>query len=172
MFGKSLRAKLVVLSIALAPVSGCQIAGDLIDPAFLSAFGFDPETVALPQGRVIVAFNNTSRSDAEFFVTSASTDLTSTQQASAEVGAGESGNAVFDCPIGLIFPGTVDGQTVGPAVAVATAMGVVAVPYTGVPIESGRDFQCGDVIEVRLEQIGQGAAAGDFAIRVTIRAGR
>lgn len=174
MFGTSFPAKLAAVALCLVPLcGGCQIAADFINPSVYTALGLDPDTVTPPQGRIVVAFNNTTASLATFFVTVANSDLTDLREASAEVGGGQTGNAVFDCPIDLVLPGGIaTGDQGTPAVVVTTAMGNVVVNYAGVAIEAGRDFQCGDVIEVRLQQVGAGAAAADFNIRVTIRAGR
>jgi hypothetical protein len=46
------------------------------------------------------------------------------------------------------------------------------VNYTGTPLVSGRDFRCGDVIEVRLVQVGDGGEEANFAIQVQVLAGR
>lgn len=175
MLGKSTIAKLMSLALIVLPLGGCQIAGDLVSPGFLAGIGVDPDSVGGLQGRVVVAFNNTTQFDAQFFVVAADADLLTFQEASAEVGGGEAGNAVFNCPVDVLFPGAVTGDAnapAGAAVEVTTPAGIVPVAYAGVLIESGRDYQCGDVVEIRLVQTGQAATAADFNILITIRAGR
>src|SRR5262245_49655930 len=146
MIGKSLTAGVASLVCLCASISGCQVAGDLVNPDLLATIGVDPQTVHPITGRIVVAMNNTSAFDASFFVAVANKDLTDPQTASADVGNGETGNAVFDCPVGLVAPGGFDamGNTLGTTVLVTTPTAVVPVAYTGVPLESGRDFQCGD----------------------------
>jgi hypothetical protein len=163
--------------LVLAPLTGCQIPADLINPDLITSLGFDVESISPSAGRIVVAFNNEASSPADFFI-AVSDDpadpLSNVIGAPVtNVAAGETVNRVFDCPVGVITPGlpNAEGTTGTAAINVQTGAGI-AVLYNGSTIVSGRDFRCGDVVEIRLVQTGDGAAAADYAIVVTIRAGR
>jgi hypothetical protein len=160
----------------LAPLCGCQIPADIINPEFLTNLGFDAATIRQSAGRVIVAFNNEARNPAVFFIAVSedpANPLVNVVGIPAEVAAGETVNRVLDCPVGAVAPGPPqeDGEGGGDAILVQTGAGL-AIPYNGSSIVSGRDFVCGDVIEIRLVQTGDGDAAEDYEIVVTIRAGQ
>lgn len=176
-FGRT--AMLVAMGVALV-CGGCVIATDVINPAFLTGLGFDPQTVVPPQGKVVVTFQNTTAFNASFasafsrdpFGPDAVIELLLAEN----VGPDEARNAVVDCPVAVISPAPdIDsfGEVQdGVAIAVATAEGVVAVAYLGSPLEIGRDYVCGDVIVIRLLQIGAAGGENDFRIQVERLPGR
>jgi hypothetical protein len=176
-FGRT--AMLVAMGVALSG-AGCIVATDIINPAFLTGLGFDPQTVVPPQGRVVVTFQNATNFPATFassfsrqpFGPDAVIELILAEN----VGADEERNAVIDCPVAVISPAPdVDqfGDTQdGIAIAVATPAGVVEVAYVGTPLEVGADYLCGDVVVIRLLQIGAAGGENDFRIQVEVLPGR
>jgi hypothetical protein len=69
----------------------------------------------------------------------------------------------------------VDFTTGTTAVIVADASGgTTEVTYNGAPLISGVDFLCGDVVEIRVINLGaqQDAGGGNYAIRVQVYPGR
>lgn len=168
----SLTARVTLLA-CLTALPGCVFATDLINPGVLSALGFDPATVIPPQGRLLVAFTNSTTSPALFFA-QASDDpadpLANLRTLDTEIGspltAGETRTIVLDCPVGVLTPGqaTADFSTGGTVALVLDAAGT-AIAYNGAPLILDREFQCGDLIEFQLIQLGDGGAY-TLAIRV------
>lgn len=176
-FGRT--AMLVAMGVVLSG-AGCILATDLVNPAFLTGLGFDPQTVVPPQGRVVVTFQNASNFPADFassfsrqpFGADAVIELIT----ATGVGPDEERNAVIDCPVAVISPAPdVDqfGDTQdGVAIGVATPAGVVAVAYLGAPLQVGADYSCGDVVVIRLLQVGAAGGENDFRIQVEVLPGR
>jgi hypothetical protein len=167
---------LLVLALCipvLAPLTGCAIATDLVNADLLSGFGLDPATVFPSPGKVIVAFVNDTQFSAEFSVVVTPDPLAQTVEYSMgweTVPAGDRSFAVFDCPAAVVTPGELgdDFSLSQTAVTVTTDGGDVQVAYAGTPLESGRDFVCGDVIEMQLVQTGAAADAATFLLRVRV----
>jgi len=165
------------ICLAATPLGGCILAADLLNPDALAAIGLDPGTVITPPGRVLVAFTNTTVVDAQFNLALLNATQTDGLQDAVIVAAGETGNAVYECPASVLIPGVIaaaqaqEGQLTvdrNAAVEVGLAMGVAGVAYAGSDLLSGRDFSCGDVIEIRLLQEGAGTMAQDFRIQIII----
>jgi hypothetical protein len=164
MSGNSLRLFLLVACLPLlAPLMGCFFATDLLNPQVLSAVGFDPATIIPPQGRVVIAFQNSTEYPADFFAVVSDNILDETAPRSvisaSNVAANETRTLVVDCPVGDVLP---------TAVLVDVDGAVTQVDYAGAPLSSGSEFVCGDVIQMRVTQL----AAGAFAIEVQILPGR
>lgn len=163
---------LVGVALALIPSSGCLLASDLVNPNLLAAFGFDPTTIRGSQGAVLVTFNNTTDFAADFFVLASDSSTDATSNAflvpGLDVLAGEIRTLVVDCPIGALTPASFDaaGAASTVAVRVTAADQVVDVTYDGSPLQSGDEFLCGDVIEVRLIDAGTDE---DVAFQLLIR---
>lgn len=152
---------------------GCFIAADAVNPSIFAAFGLDPGSITRPPGTVVVSLNNTTNFDAVFFVGYA-TDTgatTTTLGTDDEVNANSQVNRVFACPVSLLRPGQFGLADANEAVVVFANNAAVAVAYAGQPLQTG-DFRCGDLIEIRLEQVGAGGDAPAFQIRVVVRPGR
>jgi hypothetical protein len=176
-FGRT--AMLVAMGIAWVG-GGCVVATDVINPAFLTGLGFDPQTVKPPQGKVVVTFSNTTTFNASFASAFSRTafgpDAVIELLQADNVGPGEARNSVIDCPVAVISPAP-DVNNLGEvqdgvAVAVAATAGVVAVAYLGSPLELNRDYVCGDVVVIRLLQTGTAGGANDFRIQVERLPGR
>jgi hypothetical protein len=178
MRGNSLRLLMLATCLPLLlPLAGCFFVTDLINPGVLSAVGFDPATIIPPAGRTLVSFVNGTQFEADFVAIATSDPVVTAgtyTRGSAAVPSNETKVIPFDCPVAVIWPGDINEDfTLSPAaVTVVTDGGDVELQYTGSALESGRDFVCGDVIEVRLVQVGEGAAADDFEIRVRVLPGR
>src|SRR5437773_8860793 len=99
MIGKSLQASVVSLVLSLVLIAGCQVAADLVNPNVFSALNIDPATISPPKGRIVVALNNTTQFLATFHVVAFDVGLTNSHDIGADVGAGETGNGVLDCPV-------------------------------------------------------------------------
>lgn len=147
----------LVLGFVLAPLSGCLLAADVVNPAAWAAIGIDPATVARPPGVILVAFNNTTRYDATFFAYSMADRLDPTKGArsfAAVAEAGQTANEVLECPVGVISAGTLQADfsvdTLAATVETGEEQGQVQVAYAGPALELGTAFACGDVIEIRL----------------------
>jgi hypothetical protein len=170
---------LVAMGLALS-CGSCVIATDVVNPAFLTGLGFDPQTVVPPQGRVVVTFQNSSNFTASFassfsrqpFGADAEIELIQAEN----VGPDEERNSVIDCPVAVVSPAPDIDQfgeiQDGVAIGVFTDDGGVGVAYTGAPLQVGRDYVCGDVIVIRLLQTGQAGGENDFRIQVEVLPGR
>src|SRR5262245_726215 len=82
-------------TVALAPLFGCVIAADLVNPGFFGSFGLDPGTVTPPAGRVIVAYNNQTQFVARFHVLALDSTQTNGFEQTGDVDANGVGNSVF-----------------------------------------------------------------------------
>lgn len=159
----------------LFALAGCVVATDLINPSLLTSLGFDPQTVVPPQGKVVVAFQNSTNFTAAFASAYLKTDFGVNAQVNlvtaADVGPGETRNAVIDCPVAVISPAPdIDplGEIQDGILAlVATDTEVAEVAYAGQPMLNGRDFECGDVVLIQLVQVGDG-----FGVQVQLLPGR
>ena len=154
MRGNSFRLlSVVVCTAVVVPIIGCAVAADLVNPAFLSALGLDPEAVLPSSGTVVVAFVNDSQLTARFFAYSLAEPglLSSARNLVVDVEPGGSRFMVLDCPVGAFAPGTVSGNTVNTnAITVPPEGGtdVFQFAWDGDSLIGGVDFQCGDVIQV------------------------
>lgn len=164
--------------------AGCVVAADLLNPDLAATLG----VTAVPQrtGSIVVRYSNTSNFSAVFASqwSDDPSDLTSNFASvpSGAVAPNDAFNFVIDCPVGVWQPrGIVGGissndlNATSATVVVVGADGTVNVldiPFAGAALQSGTDFLCGDLIEVRLVQIGAGAAATDYVIRVQVIPGR
>jgi hypothetical protein len=180
MSGNPLRISLLVVCLPLVALAGgCAVATDVVNPNLLSALGLDPATVIPSPGRLIVACVNDTQYATEFTFVATSAPLASATVADltpgwARVEAGETALSPFDCPVvNLVLGGLNEDYSLSDtAVTVTTDGADIAVVYSGAMLEVGRDFACGDVIEVRLVQTGGEAGTEDFAIQVRIVPGR
>lgn len=164
---------LLALVIAVTPMFGCAIAGDVFNSDLLGVFGLDPATVIPDPGRVVIAYHNATTGVASFSSAVSDDTLDPTSNAksiiSSNLLAGETRAMVVDCPVGVITPGApaTDFSTGTTAAFVVTEAGeLVEVAYNGFPLVSGNDFGCGDVIQVRVVE-----SAGEYALQVSILAG-
>lgn len=179
MSGNSLRFVLVLAGLTLlVPTGGCVFVTDFINPDAFAALGFDPATIIPPQGRTLVSFTNGTQYEAAFSVVvspDSSLPLTQATVGSANVLPGGTRTFPFDCPdANYVSPGGLndDFSLNTAAIAVIAGDGEVELAYAGAVLEAGRDYACGDVIEVRLLQVGDGITADDFAIQVRVLPGR
>jgi len=147
----------------LVPLTGCLLAADLVNPTVLSAVGLDPATIIPPQGRVLIAFQNSTQGVAAFAAVAYDSALDAILVSATDVAANETRTMVVDCPVGAVIP-LMAGTVVNDALA--------EVVYAGAPLVAGTDFVCGDVIEVRLIQLGAAADAAAFEMQVQVLAGR
>ncbi len=175
----------LMCGLAALPLSACAIPADLLNPDLLTGLGLDVATIIPPQGKIIVAFNNTTAFPAEFMAWE-SVDPVNFQRSSRNFTVVAQGhevkNTVLDCPVGAISPGSL-GATFTPdamaaVVLVTDAQGaatVVDVQYAGQPLTSGVAYTCGDVIEISLAETAQGTGTQQqqsFAITVRVIPGR
>lgn len=168
--------RVLMLLAAAAMLSGCFMAADLIEENLLRALGISPRLLAEEPGKIVVAFENTTRAAAQMFVayTDVSESTVYTRGHWSTVPPGEVSNLVIDCPVTLLTPGSLSvGATEAARVTPAGGGGEIVVPYLGTPL--GRsDFACGDMIVVTLTQR---AATGteqqaEYGIRVQIVPGQ
>jgi len=154
---------------ALALLTGCGIVADAFDPGFFYALGFDPRTIFPQSGTVIVSFTNEVDVPAIFLAYESRNpqDLTQgSRNFSVEVEPKATSNEVLSCPVGLVSPGSLgtDFQVSAVAAQVIAVAGTTDVQYTGSALASGREFQCGSVIDIRLT-----VGTGDVPYVVTVR---
>jgi hypothetical protein len=140
----------------LLPGLGCAIAADVFNPDLL------PGVLAPSDGVILVALNNDTDFPAQFAFAVANNPTDAPPVETVPVNAGEVSNRVYDCPINLIQP-------IGVAILAGDAG--IAIEYTAEPLFE-EDIDCGDVIEIRIIQSGNGAAEGDFGLRVRVIPGR
>jgi len=176
------RKSLLRLSVLgfIAPIAGCAILTDTINPDLLSGFGFDPETIVPSQGRVVVVYNNQTDFQVEFHSVSLDSTFTAGSEDTTTVEPDGTGNTVFECPVEALVPSQLtaaagDGaifDRVGAIVATGAAQAQVA--YAGAVLLQGQDFFCGDVIEIRLNQVGAGGDQNqvNFRLSIFVRPGR
>jgi len=115
MSGRSFRLFALVGCLSLAaPIVGCAVGADLVNPAFLSSFGLDPETVAQPSGTIVVAFVNESQLAARFYAYSLpdASQLGDARNLVVDVEPSDVRFMVLDCPTGAFAPGIVVGGAV------------------------------------------------------------
>lgn len=158
----------------LVALAGCGVVADLINPDFVTGFGLDAGVVRPSQGIILVAFNNQTRSEAALlaFMSRNANDLTrDSRNILVVVEPRQVRNEVLDCPVGVISPGSLGADF---SISSAAALvGGTEVTYDGPPVVSGVAFRCGDVVEIRLEEVtgagtgGEGEANVDY--RVTLR---
>lgn len=134
-------------------LSGCSVVTDLVSPSLLNNLGVDPETVRPTPGSVVVTFNNTTTLTTTFLIGVSDDPRDATANLKAVTGAAVDGgatrNRVLDCPVGVVTPVS--------AVVDAPAQGdPTGVDFAGAGLVYGRDFTCGDVIELKLSRGGAG----------------
>jgi hypothetical protein len=167
------------IGIVLAlPVGGCAVLSDILAPSLPLQLGIDAATITPQEGVVLVAFNNTTPSQATFFAFEAinAQNLSAgSRNFSRLVDGGTQQNEVLDCPVGVVAPGslsaTFEPQTLAATVASTsgTTTNLTSVQYTGPVLEAGSAFSCGDMIEITLSPTGGQAG---FAITVRVVPGR
>jgi len=143
----------LLCGLVVLPLGGCGIITDVFDAGLAAQFGLDPATLRPPQGTIIVAFRNATNVPVTFHAwRSADTaDLTrDSRNFSVEVQAGEVGNEVLDCPVGIISPGSLSATYTPDSVGATITSTAADVPYAGPPLVSGQAFSCGDVVEIRI----------------------
>lgn len=175
MWNTALKAGLCGSVMALAVlVGGCALVADLVNPNVLAALGIDTSTLRGSPGTVLVTLNNQSNFAATFSVAVSESSSNPEQNffvlRGEEVQSREIRSLVVDCPVGSLAPAGSDGVAILPAEAVLVIVedGVVAVPYAGAVLQAGDEFNCGDVIEIRLVQFGSGATPDNFALLVRV----
>ncbi len=163
-----------LLGLALLPLSGCALVSDAFNPNLLTGLGLDPSTIRGSQGVVLISFNNTSEFIANFFVAVSDSPTDPTSNAfgvpGTQVQPGEIRTAVVDCPLGVVTPGAPSANFATGTVAIQvfpTEMPVEVV-YNGAPLQAGDEFRCGDVIEMRLIQTGDGLAPESYRILIRV----
>jgi hypothetical protein len=168
--------RILALLAAAATLSGCFVAADLIEEDLLRALGVNPSLLSGEPGKIVVAFNNTTRSPAEMAVIYTETTESETYrwERIQTVPAGEISNAVIDCPVTRLTPGRLVGEAAQAATVIAVGgQGGAVVAYEGAALTRA-DFSCGDLIIVTLSEVaatGQEQQAG-FAIRVRVVPGQ
>lgn len=176
MSGYSCRSWLLAAGLSLlVPLAGCVVVTDLMNPGVLSAVGLDPATVIRPQGRIIIAFQNSTQFPLPFVsaftgptVPSAATTAEELAEeivlvSATNVDVNETRTMVVDCPVGVVLPSQA---------FVLRAADVVEVNYAGSLLIAGEDFVCGDVIQVSVVQVGDADGQEAFEIRVQKLPGR
>jgi len=161
---RSLYGVLIAGVVLVAAGAGCAVLTDVFNPDTFPAFA------APDPGVVIVALNNDSDFPAVIFAgVSRDSAIATIDYATVNVNANETSNRVYNCPLTLVSAGPPDGGT--GALVLGPGGEVFEVAYNGGPILSN-DFSCGDVIEIRLIQNGNGAEAEDYALQLIVRPGR
>ena len=169
MSGKRRRFLVLVGSLALlVPLVGCVFAADLVNPGFLAAAGFDPGTIIPSQGTVVIVFNNATQYPVTNMFASVADILSGGVEdprlvSATDMVANETRAMVVDCPVDVVAPG-------GASVVVEGA--VTEVIYGGSLMVSSEDYRCGDVIEIRVVQVGDAGADAAFVLQVQVLAGR
>ncbi len=165
-------------SVALLPLVGCALAGDLLNLNFIEQLGIDPATISPSQGVVMIAFvNNTAAPTvvfSAFSVANTADPRLGSRNFSVTVAAGEVKNEVVDCPVEALGPGSLTASfAVNPlAATVITTTGASQVQYTGQPLRLGESFQCGDLVEIALSPAtattttDQGAGQQNFVLTI------
>jgi len=148
--------------------AGCVVAADALNPNFFSGLGVDPQAISGAPGRVVIALTNSTTFPVQMsFIRLDQAGIGSEETVEVEAG-GTVGRSV-ECPAGTLAPGSLDDNGQATGAGAATVMGDMAteLAYGGAPLASGVDFECGDVVEIDVQQ--NGAA---FAIVVRVLAGR
>jgi hypothetical protein len=134
------------------PLSGCVIAADALSPQLFASFGFDPSTFQPGPGTIILVFEEEAGvALAEFVVTYGPDDVDQFPATTRIIplSTGGTDNEVIDCPIGEIQPDQVDIITTtveGDQVTTEE----ITVEYQGATLIEGRDYDCGDVVILRI----------------------
>ena len=183
MSGRLLRfSSAIGCATLLLSLAGCAMVTDLINPSFLSTLGVDPATVIRPQGRVVIAFQNSTVATVDFGATVASS-LTALESSTdyvyaRDVAPNETRTMVVDCPAPVIMPIAPIGGTMATAIGQGAEVEgstvedtTFVVVYAGAALEEGRDYECGDVVEVRVLQTGD-VEELETSIRVQVLPGR
>jgi hypothetical protein len=156
--------------LCLVPLAGCAVLSDLLAPGLPLQLGLDPATIIPQEGVVLVAYNNTTQSQATFYAFSAvnAQDLTAgSRNFSAVVDAGKQQNEVVDCPVGVVAPGSLDSSfAVQPLAAVVNG---TSVDYAGPVLTSGDTFVCGDMIEITLSSTGATTTGSQATYAISVR---
>jgi hypothetical protein len=87
---------------------------------------------------------------------------------SSFVPAGENRNEAIECPVEIVGTGQIQGDGLSDVAAVVNGEDVT---YANGALLSGTAYECGDVIEVRLVQVGTGDQAA-FSVIVQILPGQ
>ena len=144
----------LLCGLVALPLGGCTIIADVFSSDLASQLGLDPATIKPSQGVVIVSFKNATSHAATFFAFAAqeSTNLSAGRNFSRPVAAGEVGNEVLDCPVGVIIPGSVGSANAinSSTVIVQTSSALETVTYGGDPLLVNQTYTCGDVVELGL----------------------
>jgi hypothetical protein len=162
----------VLGGVLLVPLSSCIVAADLLNPDFVSALGIAPVTVFPQTGTIIVTFSNDTTSTARFRayeIGDPDTPAGGSRNFTLDVPAGEVRNEVLDCPVGRISLGVLDASFVATATNAATVYAGTAatdVAYAGSPLNSGSEYNCGDLISVTLTAQGQETATYTLTIEI------
>jgi hypothetical protein len=164
----------LALSVVVAPLLGCAVPYDAVNPDLITSFGLDPARILPQTGKIVVLFENATDSPALFFAFEGvdAQDLSQdSRNFSVEVAAQDDRNEVLDCPIEIVTPGIInpDFSVDLTGAIVATANGNVSVMYTGAPLISPPDFSCGDLIVIRLEPLATGEGDQQYLITVEVR---
>jgi hypothetical protein len=151
------------------------MATDLMNPEFLASLGFDPDTIIRPQGRVVIAFQNSSSGVAEFGATLADS-LNATEEEfdyvyASGVQPNETRTLVVECSVKVITPGAPFGGS-SLAVIVTSEEAESTLAYGGDALEEGDDFLCGDVIEIRVIETATDAENTGIALQVQVLPGQ
>jgi hypothetical protein len=153
-----------------APLVGCIVATDVINPDVFTALGADPNLTSGVTGRTVVNFENNTGSEVLFYAFEAPSASDVTQDSrnfSVLVESGGIRNEVLDCPLGIFGPGGLNADfsysDVAATIITDTGDGT-DVTYTGSVLQVSLDFKCGDVINVRLDE----DAAGEAVISVQV----
>lgn len=170
----SLRSTRFAAIAMLIPLFGCTVALDLFDPSFFAGLGLDTNAITPATGVVVVSFTNNTGGFALFsaYETESIDDLSlDTRNFTVAVESGESRNEVLYCPVGAISFGTVGADFAVDNTAANITFdegGTDVVAYGGSPLVSGRDYSCGDLIDVTVTPGTDGA----LALTVQVRRGR
>jgi hypothetical protein len=162
-----------------ASISGCAIGASLLNPDLLVGFGLDPTTVGGSQGKVLIAYSNSTD---QLAIMSAAVIETRNPDGTSEgrtffvrVDPGETVSDVVECPVYSITAGRLDesGATLPLAAEVNPVVMPVQVNFNGAALLEGFDFLCGDVIEIELFETVTGMdQQQQFAIRVQVLPGQ
>lgn len=166
----------LALPLLAAPLmSGCVLLSDAVNPNLLTQIGLDPNTIFPSAGTVIVVFNNQTQFPVTFYVYQAQepSDLAVDGTNVARlVDPNTTRNSVLDCPLGVISPGVLDANFEPQTLAATVFNGQgTDVDYLGAALISGRDFTCGDVIEIRVIAAAAGDQQDAFAVAVRVLPG-
>lgn len=158
-------------SMLCLSLGGCAIVADALNPLVLTNLGLAESALVPDYGVVLMVFNNTTQSDAVFYGFSAGNAdnlALNSRNFSTYVPAGENRNEAIECPVEVVGAGQIAGDGLSDVVAVVNGNDV---NYANGALAKGTGFQCGDVIEVRLLQVGTGDQAA-FTVIVQVLPGQ